>query len=218
MRARRQKRNQSRCNLPYGCAMENLDLLPALALFSLVSSITPGPNNLMLLSSGANFGFRRSIPHMLGIALGFTVMVLLVGLGLAEVFTRLPLAYTALKLISLVYLGWLAWKIATAAPPTGGATTARPLTFLQAVAFQWVNPKAWTMALTAVTVYAPAQSAAGMALVAGIFGAINLPSVSVWTVLGQQMRRILTNRARLRAFNLVMAGLLVASLIPVLAP
>lgn len=198
--------------------MENLDLLPALALFSLVSSITPGPNNLMLLSSGANFGFRRSIPHMLGIALGFTVMVLLVGLGLAEVFTRLPVAYTALQLISLVYLGWLAWKIATAAPPTGAATAARPLTFVQAAAFQWVNPKAWTMALTAVTVYAPTQTAVGMALVAGLFGAINLPSVSLWTVLGQQMRRILTNRARLRAFNLVMAGLLIASLIPVLAP
>lgn len=194
------------------------DLITALAAFAFVSSITPGPNNLMLMASGANFGFARSIPHMLGIAFGFTFMVLVVGLGLAQVFDRFPLSHTILKTLSVVYLCWLAWKIATAAPPSDSAAKGRPFTFLQAAAFQWVNPKAWAMALTAVTVYAPDQQLLTVALVAGIFGAINLPSVSSWTILGQQMQRILTNRARLRVFNGIMALLLVGSLFPVLFP
>lgn len=194
------------------------DLLLALAAFSLVSSITPGPNNLMLMASGANFGFRRSIPHMLGIAIGFSVMVLLVGLGLAQLFVRFPVAHTILKLVSVLYLLWLAWKIATAAAPRAGAGRGRPFTFWQAAAFQWVNPKAWAMALTAVTVYAPGQGAWAMAMVACVFGIINLPSVSVWTVLGQQLRRLLTSPARLRAFNGTMAVALIASLYPVLWP
>ncbi|KAA0917562.1 LysE family translocator [Aquicoccus porphyridii] len=194
-------------------------MLSALVLFALVSSITPGPNNLMLMASGANFGFRRSIPHMLGIGVGFVVMVFLVGAGLIRLFDAFPVSYTLLKIGSVGYLLWLAWKIANAAPPEGGADPGgRPFSFLQAALFQWVNPKAWTMALTAITLYAPDRSMAAIALVAVIFGAVNLPSVSTWTVMGQQMRRILTNPARLRAFNWVMALLLVATLYPVLYP
>ncbi|WP_372674600.1 LysE family translocator [Aquicoccus sp.] len=192
-------------------------MLSAFVLFALVSSITPGPNNLMLMASGANFGFRRSIPHMLGIGIGFVVMVFLVGAGLIQVFDAFPLSYTLLRIGSVGYLLWLAWRIANAAPPEDGAEPgAHPLSFLQAALFQWVNPKAWTMALTAVTLYAPDRSMAAIALVALIFGAVNLPSVSTWTILGQQMRRILTNPARLRAFNRAMALLLVATLYPVL--
>ncbi len=194
-------------------------MLSALVLFALVSSITPGPNNLMLMASGANFGFRRSIPHMLGIGVGFVVMVFLVGAGLIRLFDAFPVSYTLLKIGSVGYLLWLAWKIANAAPPEDGADPGgRPFSFLQAALFQWVNPKAWTMALTAITLYAPDRSMAAIALVAVIFGAVNLPSVSTWTVMGQQMRRILTNPARLRAFNWVMALLLVATLYPVLYP
>jgi threonine/homoserine/homoserine lactone efflux protein len=111
---------------------------------------------------------------------------------------------------------WLAWKIAHAAPPAEGAAGGRPMTFLQAVAFQWVNPKAWAMALTAVTVYAPDRGLASVVLIAGIFGAINLPSVGLWVIAGQQLRRILTNRRRLVAFNWTMAALLVLSLAPFL--
>lgn len=192
------------------------DLFAALAAFAFVSSITPGPNNLMLMASGANFGFRRSIPHMLGIGIGFVVMVVLVGLGLAQVFDRFPVAHLVLKAVSVVYLLWLAYKIATAVPATPGSGRGRPMTFLQAAAFQWVNPKAWAMALTAVTVYSPGTEVWAVVLVALIFGAINLPSVSTWTLLGQAMARLLQQPRHLRLFNWTMAGLLIASLIPVL--
>jgi len=192
------------------------DIFTALAAFAFVSSITPGPNNLMLMASGANFGFRRSIPHMLGISLGFVLMVFLVGIGLVQVFDLYPLSHTLLKVASAAYMTWLAWKIANAAPPKQGAAGGTPMTFLQAAAFQWVNPKAWAMALTAITLYAPDRSLAAVALVAVIFGAINGPSVSTWTILGQQMRRVLTNPARLRLFNVTMALLLIASLYPLL--
>ncbi|WP_120634494.1 LysE family translocator [Ruegeria sp. EL01] len=194
------------------------DILLALITFAFVSSITPGPNNLMLMASGANFGFRRTIPHMLGIGLGFTFMVLLVGAGLVQVFDRYPLSYTILKVASVAYLLYLAWKIAHAAPARGQDLSGTPMTFLQAAAFQWVNPKAWAMALTATTAYTPDQTLNAIVVVALVFGAINLPSVSTWTLLGQQMARILTNPRRLLVFNWTMAALLVASLYPVLWP
>ncbi|UAB89162.1 LysE family translocator [Ruegeria sp. SCSIO 43209] len=194
------------------------DILMALIAFAFVSSITPGPNNLMLMASGANFGFRRTIPHMLGIGLGFTFMVLLVGAGLVQVFDRYPISHTVLKVLSVLYLLYLAWKIAHAAPAKGADAAGTPMTFLQAAAFQWVNPKAWAMALTATAAYAPDQTINAILLVALVFGAINLPSVSTWTVLGQQMARILTNPHRLLVFNWTMAALLVASLYPVLWP
>ncbi|MBY6058381.1 LysE family translocator [Leisingera daeponensis] len=194
------------------------ELLTALALFAFVSSITPGPNNLMLMASGANFGFRRTIPHMLGVALGFVFMVLLVGAGLVQVFDALPVSYTVLKAVSVVYLLWLAWKIAHAAPVQAKGAEGRPMTFLQAAAFQWVNPKAWAMALTAISAYTPDQTLTAILLVGVIFGAINLPSVGSWTVLGQQMARLLTSPRRLALFNWTMAVLLVASLYPVIWP
>lgn len=194
------------------------DLLLGLTGFAFVSSITPGPNNLMLMASGANFGFGRTIPHMLGVGIGFTVMIVLVGLGLAQIFTTYPITHTILKLLSVIYLSWLAWKIANAAAPTHGKKAGTPMTFLQAAAFQWVNPKAWAMALTAVTVYSFDNSFVAILVIAAIFGGINLPCVSVWTVLGQQVQKVLTNPARLRAFNWTMAVLLVASVLPVLFP
>ena len=192
------------------------ELLLALVAFAFVSSITPGPNNLMLLASGVNFGFRRSVPHMLGIGIGFTLMVALVGLGLAGIFTAWPPARPVLKIAATAYMLWLAWKIAHAAPPESAQRSARPLTFLQAAAFQWVNPKAWTMALGAIALYAPGQEAAAVLWVAAVFGMVNLPCVSSWTVLGMALRRALQNPVRLRIFNITMALLLIASLYPVL--
>lgn len=194
------------------------DILLALAVFAFVSSITPGPNNLMLMASGANFGFRRSIPHMLGIGVGFVVMLLLVGAGLIQVFDAYPITHTILKTFSVIYLMYLAWKIANAAPVDADADKGNPMTFLQAAAFQWVNPKGWTMALTAITAYTPDRSFEAIVIVGLVFGLINLPAVSSWTVLGQQMARVLQSPARLRAFNWLMAGLLIASLYPVLWP
>lgn len=194
------------------------ELLLALTTFAFVSSATPGPNNLMLMASGANFGFMRSIPHMLGISIGFSVMVLLVGVGLVQIFDAWPVSYTILKVLSVAYMTWLAWKIARAAPARKGETAGRPLTFLQAAAFQWVNPKAWAMALTALSVYASDATLFAFAIVALVFGIVNLPAITLWTVMGQQMARLLTNPARLRAFNWTMAVLLMASLYPVIAP
>ena len=194
------------------------DLLAALVLFVFVATATPGPNNLMVMASGANFGFRRTLPHMLGIGIGFSLMVLLVGIGLAQVFAAFPPLHQVLRAASIGYLLYLAWKIAHAAPVRQGVAEGRPLTFLQAAGFQWVNPKAWTMAITATTAYAPSQTVAVMGIIALTFGLVCLPVVSTWTFAGQQLARLLTSPARLSAFNWTMAALLVASLIPVLLP
>ncbi|MDA0187040.1 MAG: LysE family translocator [Proteobacteria bacterium] len=193
------------------------DLILALILFAFASSITPGPNNIMLLASGANFGLRRTVPHMLGISGGHALMVALVGLGLLQLFLAIPWLKPALMIASAAYLLWLAWKIANAAPPGARDATGRPFSFLQAAAFQWVNPKAWYMAIYAQTNFASEQSGYWGALaVALVFAVVNLPSVTVWAAMGTQLRRWLDGPGRLRAFNITMALLLVASLYPML--
>jgi threonine/homoserine/homoserine lactone efflux protein len=191
------------------------ELFLALLGFAFVTSVTPGPNNMMLLASGVNFGFRRTLPHMLGISAGHALMVFLVGLGLAGVFKAWPPALVLLKLVSVAYMLWLAWKIAHSAAPGEGQAKPRPMTFLQAAAFQWVNPKAWAMALGAVAAYVTEPSVWAYAAVAGAFACVNLPSVSVWAGAGQVVRRWLEGPGRLQAFNWTMAGLLVLSLWPV---
>lgn len=192
------------------------DLLLALMGFAIATSVTPGPNNMMLLASGVNFGFRRTVPHMLGISIGHSLMVFLMGLGLAGVFKAWPPALLVLKALAVGYMLWLAWKIAQSGAPGEGRSAARPMTFLQAAAFQWVNPKAWMMAVGAVSAYVTQPSVWAYAAVAGVFAAVNLPSVSIWAGAGQAMRRWLDAPGRLRAFNWGMAGLLVLSLVPVL--
>ena len=193
----------------------SLDVLLALMGFAFVTSVTPGPNNMMLLASGVNFGLRRNLPHMLGISLGHSLMVFLVGLGLAGVIHSAPQALIVLKLASVSYMLWLAWKIGTAGEPQARSRS-KPFSFVQAAAFQWVNPKAWYMALTAITVYAPGQTIPAVLSVAVVFACTNLPSITFWVVLGQQMRRFLTSPLRLRVFNWTMAALLVLSLAPLI--
>src|SRR5437773_1349241 len=127
-----------------------LDLLAALIAFAFVTSITPGPNNLMLLASGVNFGFRRTLPHMLGVGLGFGFMIMVVGLGLSQLFARYPGSYEALRWAGAAYMLWLAWNIANAGPVGEGESRGRPMTFLQAAGFQWLNPKGWVMAVSAI--------------------------------------------------------------------
>ncbi len=193
------------------------DTLIALSLFALVTSITPGPNNLMLLASGVNFGFRPTVPHMLGISSGFLVMVIAVGLGLAEMFARMPWIYAVLKWVGATYLLYLAWCIATAGPPaeSNEGRAAKPMTFWGAAAFQWVNPKAWVMAISAFTTYVPASSGVlTVILAAVIFAGINLPCVSVWALFGQGLRLVLRVPRYRVAFNWGMAALLVVSLYP----
>lgn len=192
----------------------NTDLLLALAGFAFVTSATPGPNNMMLMASGANFGLRRTLPHMLGVSLGFGVMVVLLGLGVDRLIATTPGLAQALKWLSLIYMLWLAWKIASAGGPATQRAGARPLTFLQAAAFQWVNPKAWAMALGALSAYA---AGVGGALVVGaVFVMVNLPTVSIWAAMGQGLRSLLATPVRLRLFNVTMALLLIASMLPVI--
>lgn len=193
-----------------------LEILTALSLYAFVTSVTPGPNNVMLMASGANFGFARTVPHMLGVGIGFGVMVFLVGVGLMGVFQAIPHSDLALKVLSVVYMLYLAWKIASASGIDDGPKSSRPMTFLQAAAFQWVNPKAWSMALAAISLYAASQSIGSVAIVAAVFLAVNIPSVSLWALAGTQVRRLLSNPAHLRLFNVAMAALLVLSLYPIL--
>jgi threonine/homoserine/homoserine lactone efflux protein len=153
----------------------------ALLLFAFTTSITPGPNNMMLFASGVNFGFRRTIPHMLGIGAGFLSLLIGVGLGLGlgALLHSVPLLYTVLKFAGGAYLLWVAWKIGTSRSLGDGKVGAQPMTFFGAAAFQWVNPKAWVMAVTAMATYADdAQYYFTVMLVGVAFAAVNLPSVS----------------------------------------
>ncbi|MFT5064902.1 MAG: threonine/homoserine/homoserine lactone efflux protein [Yoonia sp.] len=201
----------------YICAM-TYTVFISLIGFAFASSITPGPNNLMLMASGANYGLRRTIPHMLGISIGHAFMVFMVGVLLLQIFDTYPALQTVLKVVSATYMLRLAWKIANAVPPEAKSVEGKPFTFLQAAAFQWVNPKAWFMAITAISAYAPQSLgiATGAAIVAVIFASVNLPSVTVWAWMGVQVRRFLGSAGRLRAFNITMAMLLVVSLYPML--
>lgn len=194
------------------------DLLTAFVLYAFVSSITPGPNNTMLLASGVNFGALRTLPHALGVSIGFMVMVIAVGLGLGQVFEVWPLLYTVLRYAGAAYLLYLAWKIATSGPMSEDDVSSRkPLSFLGAAAFQWVNPKAWVMAVGAIATYAPAQGYLLNVLLIGlIFMLVNLPSVGVWVMCGSALRNVLRNPRWLVLFNVLMATLLVISLYPLL--
>lgn len=197
--------------------METLTLY-LLIQFAFASSITPGPNNLMLMASGANYGLRRTVPHMLGVSLGHSFMVVMVGVALLRLFQAFPMLNVVLTFGAVLYMTWLAWKIATALPPQARHVTGNPFTFFQAAGFQWVNPKAWVMAITAITAYAPQDwtALAGSLLVALVFLCTNLPSITLWAVLGVQVRRFLGTTRRLRIFNVTMAVLLLASLYPML--
>jgi len=193
-----------------------LTALTALAAYAFITSATPGPNNLMLMAAGANFGFRRSLPHMLGVGIGFMVLLFCVGLGIIQLFDAFPISHRILQVFSVIYLLYLALKIARAASPTAPETVAEPLSFLQAAAFQWVNPKGWVMALTAISLYAPERDVQTLLSVTLVFGLINFPTVSAWTLMGLQLRRMLTSPRRLAVFNSVMALALVATLYPML--
>ncbi len=196
----------------------SIERLTALAMFAVVSSMSPGPNNLMLMASGVHFGFRRTLPHMAGVAIGFTVMMVLVGLGLGAVFEAYPALHLVLRVVGSLYMLWLAWRIATAGPVQEGASGGAPMTFLGAVMFQWVNPKAWIIAVTAIAAYAVASDYfTSVLIVAGVFGLMNLPAIGSWVAFGTALRGVLRDPGRARAFNITMALLLVASLWPVVA-
>jgi threonine/homoserine/homoserine lactone efflux protein len=185
--------------------------------FLLSMAFTPGPNNILVASSGVNFGFRATIPHILGITLGFPMMLLLVGLGLARVFIAVPAVHLVFKYVSIAYLLYLAWRIATAAAVGDARGTAKPLTFLQAAAFQWVNVKAWVTAVSAVATYTLVNSSLPLQIfaIALVALATACASASSWTLFGHFLRDYLHTESRRRLFNYGMAGLLVLSIVPV---
>lgn len=195
-----------------------LSALPAGMLFVVVTSITPGPNNTMLLASGVNFGFRRTMPHILGISAGVVVLMLSVGFGLGELFRHFPSLYIALEAASVAYLLYLAWKIATSGDLKVKSGEHRPMRFHEAIAFQWINPKAWMMVLTAATtIRLSAEFGPNTLLMAVLFFVIGLPCICVWAAFGTGMRRFLSNPRRLRAFNVAMALSLIVSMYPLVA-
>lgn len=193
------------------------DLLAAFAVFALVTLFTPGPNNFMLLASGLNYGLVRALPHLFGVAIGFGAMVLLVGIGIGAIFETYPALYPIIKYVGAAYLVYLAWVIATATPhEEGGEESGRPITFLQAAAFQWVNPKAWVMVVGAVATYAAIASFPyNMIIMACTFGLFGLASSWTWVMFGSGLRRLLRTPKAVRIFNVAMGVLLVATLIPV---
>jgi threonine/homoserine/homoserine lactone efflux protein len=187
--------------------------------FAFVTAFTPGPNNTMLMISGANFGLSRSMPHMLGVSLGFPVMVLAVGLGLGGVFEAYPLAHRILTYVAFAYLLFLAWKLAFAGRVDGeGVRVGKPMSFLAAALFQWVNPKAWIMAVSALALYVAPDEAplSAVSRVAFAFALTAFPSTLVWCLFGTAISRYLDSDRRVAIFNVTMAVLLVASMVPTL--
>lgn len=190
----------------------------ALLVYAFVTSITPGPNNLMLLASGVNFGFTRTVPHMAGIGFGFFTLLLGVGFGLGAVLVAFPQLHLALKIAGGAYLLYLAWKIAMSRTiATGDNGKARPMSFVEAALFQWVNPKAWVMAITAMALYTNPISPYWSVLWIGlVFALTNFPTVSVWAAFGVGLRGFLADPVRLKWFNIGMGVLLAATLVPML--
>jgi threonine/homoserine/homoserine lactone efflux protein len=192
-------------------------LFAGFLVFALVASITPGPNNLMLMASGVNYGLRRTLPHMAGVCLGFGVMCFAVGLGLASVFRTASWLYVVLRWAAAAYIVYLAYKMLTAKGVGTAVTGGRPMSFLGAVAFQWVNPKAWVMALGAITAYAePANLTRDVGVIAVSFVLINIPCGLTWAASGVGIKRFLKRGRTLRIFNGAMAFLLVLSLYPLI--
>lgn len=192
-------------------------LLPLLA-FVVVATVTPGPNNFMVMSSGANYGLARTMPHIMGIALGFPVMIFAVGFGMEAVFEAVPQLDTVLRWIAFAYLLYLAWRVANAGRPKLESRAGRPLGLIGAAAFQWVNPKAWALVLGAMALFITptGDHFLEVGLVALLFGLVCVPNGIVWALFGTAIARFLENDRHRRIFNVAMAVLLVASVVPTL--
>ena len=190
----------------------------AVLIFSTVMAFTPGPNNAMLASSGSRFGLARTLPHAAGVTLGFPVMIFVVGLGLASILLASPLLQLAMKSVSCAYLLWMAFQIArsTSAKENGGRD--KPLTFVQAAAFQWINPKAWMMAVGAISAYTTGSDRLYLevAIIAAVSLVVSIFSTLTWAAFGAGIRRWLRSATALRCFNIAMALSLIASMVPIM--
>ena len=196
-----------------------LTLAAAFLPFAIAAGFTPGPNNLMLAASGANFGFRRTLPHLLGIVCGFPLVVLATGLGLGALFQRHQDIHAVMRLVGAAFLLYLAWRIATSDPGAPDTTPGRPLTFLEAALFQWVNIKGWVFAIGAITTYTTVGGRVleELAVILTLSLLVTVGSTTAWTGCGVGLSRFLRRSpAMRRAFNVSMAVLLVLSIVPVL--
>jgi len=194
-----------------------LETFLTLIAFAFVAGGTPGPNTMMLFASGVNFGFRNTVPHMAGISVGFLVLLLGVGFGLGALLTAFPFLYLVLKILGGGYLVYIAWRIARSDTLPEAKARARPMTFLEAAAFQWVNPKAWVMLVTAMGIYTtPEHYADTVMLIFLAFALATIPCVTAWAGFGSVLRSWLADPVRLKWFNITMAVLLVLSLWPML--
>lgn len=180
------------------------------------ASWTPGPNNALLASSGANFGIRRTVPHALGVTLGFPIMIFATALGLGSMIQTVPYAETVMRWAGAAVLLWFAWRVATASTLQKGALRSRPFSFVEAAGFQWINPKAWALALgLSSQFFVPERPVQGAVTLALVFLVSGLGSSFFWTGLGQALQRVLHTPERMRAFNVVM-GLCLAMFVIVL--
>jgi threonine/homoserine/homoserine lactone efflux protein len=193
-------------------------MMTAVLPFLVSMSFTPGPNNIMVATSGVNFGFRRTIPHMVGITIGVALMLLLVGFGLGQLFVTMPFVHPILKVVAALYLIYFAWRIATAARVGAADKPPRPLTVLQGATFQCVNVKAWIVAVSGITTYTVLDESLPLQIIeiAALSAGMALLSVLCWTLFGQWLRQFLNTARRLRWFNGTMAAALIASIIPTL--
>jgi len=192
-------------------------MIISITSFALASTMTPGPNNIMLLSSGLTFGYKRTIPHTLGISFGFPIMVICVGLGVGKLFEVFPFIYTTLKVVGIIYLVWMAWHIAnTKGSPDTKNKRDKPFTFLQAALFQWVNPKAWVVAITSTAAFITDHQIAviQVMIIACIYFFSALLSTNSWSLGGVMLKRSIQNERLVQIFNITMAILIVGSILP----
>jgi len=191
-------------------------MLLSIATFTVSSTMTPGPNNIMLLSSGLTFGYKRTIPHILGVTLGFSLMVLLVGLGFGIIFEKFPVVLKVLKVVGIAYLFWMAYKIATSKGSMNIKEKSKPFTFVQAALFQWVNPKGWIMSLTSISIFVSSKedSITQVLIISLIFLLSGMLSTNTWAIGGVTLKRFIKDESHVRKFNIIMAILLIASVIP----
>ncbi len=193
----------------------SFEVLLAMASFAFVMAFTPGPNNIMLTASGANFGMARTAPHMIGVVLGYAVLLCAAGAGLGTVIVAFPAIQTGLKIVGAAYMLWLAWKVANAGKASEERGEGRPMTFLQAAAFQWVNPKGVIIAFGGVALYVhPETALRDFTIMLAVFSLATLGSTLTWAGFGVALRKVLRNERQARVFNVAMALLLVASIVP----
>lgn len=197
--------------------LETAHLL-SFSIFAFVAAFTPGPNNVMLAASGANFGLRRTLPHIFGICAGFLCMVVAASFGLTSMFSALPQLLILFKIAGGIFIVYLAWKIATAAPQQDKPQVSQPLSFTAAALFQLINPKAVIVIISAISTYASASASPLHAtiLITSIFAIVTILSTLLWGYAGEILGRVLKQRNHLRIFNAAMACLLLVTLLPVI--